>query len=354
MLEFVALPVKVGDCFMIRNDGFTAIIDGGMNRKEIVSIVRRELPKRTNIDVIICTHYDADHINGILGLLQSRYQFRELWLPEIYGSLCNTITSNIQELITYWKDRIPDVNFTQTVDPPDYHLDDANPEEEDSQERIDADLLEVIAEHFCALHFFFNRRNSPQDKMVLNLWKISQLVSEGLRSGAYIKWFKYSNMPTNQKLNHGFTALNAQRTSVSIYTPQVFYEVLALTTINKQSLVFRYDNTDFPSILFTADSDLAFVVDKIILPDHSVVTAPHHGSGENDSAYDRISGLDLIFVRSDRSQAKRPGEGYLKQDRRYCTICRNNNNKKRVALKLSPSGTDYQEGNKCICEKKAT
>jgi hypothetical protein len=219
-------------------------------------------------------------------------------------------------------------------------------------EHIDVDLLEDMSENWFpwdGFRFRFKHR-----KMFFNLSRIQKLVVSSIRSGAYIKWFKYANQWTQQQCSHGFVAQNANRTSTTIYGPQLFFALLHLTTINRQSLVFRYDTSGSPSILFTADSDLAFVTDKIRLPKDSIVTAPHHGASDNDGAYSRIAGENLIYVRSDQSQAKRPGDAYVGQKIRYCTICRNLNRKKRVALSVHEKGTKFLEGNKCICHQTAT
>jgi hypothetical protein len=303
---------------------------------------------------MICTHYDADHVNGILGLLDSNYSFTELWLPEIYGSLSRTVLENIVELREYYEERSDQLDFSDILSPPDYQTETADPQTEDSMERIDVDLLESISQNWFPWGDFFHRYNTKHRKLFFNLSKIQQLIVSSIRSGSYIKWFKYASQWTQQACGYGFVVQNAHRTSVTVYRPQLFFALLYLTTINRQSLVFRYDHNQTPSILFTADSDLAFVTDRIHLRKGSIVTAPHHGAGDNDSAYLKIAGEQLIYVRSDQSQARRPGEGYLRQKVRYCTICRNINRKKRVALSMHRSGTRFLEGNKCICQRKAT
>src|SRR4051812_10695809 len=62
--EFVAaLPVRQGDAFFYRRGTFSALIDGGRSRASL-PILFRELLKRTDVDVLVCTHNDADHANG--------------------------------------------------------------------------------------------------------------------------------------------------------------------------------------------------------------------------------------------------------------------------------------------------
>ena len=124
--------------------------------------------------------------------------------------------------------------------------------------------------------------------------------------------------------------------------------MLQLTTINKESLVFCYENEENPNVLFCADSDLSFTTTKLNLKNNSIVTAPHHGSNDNNAAYSNILGKDLMFVRSDRSQSKRPGAGYMAQNEKYCTICRKMGPKKEVVIKYTNNGI-IKPQNKCNC-----
>jgi len=144
---------------------------------------------------------------------------------------------------------------------------------------------------------------------------------------------------------------NSYQCDITIFDDALFFQTLYLTTlsnINKYSLVYMYHHELYPNILFTADSDLHFFNGKVNLKDNSIVTAPHHGSATNDSAYEKIEGKDLTFVRSDRSQEKRPGNGYLKNKKKYCTVCRNKTQKNKILLTFSSSGFTTT-ATSCIC-----
>lgn len=41
----------------------------------------RQLRKKASVNVVVCTHNDADHANGILGFLESGLRCDEVWLP---------------------------------------------------------------------------------------------------------------------------------------------------------------------------------------------------------------------------------------------------------------------------------
>ena len=350
------LPVRVGDSFLVRNGSFTALIDGGMNKTEIIRFLDEKQLNKKHISVVVCTHYDADHITGILGVIRSRYTFDEIWLPEIYGSLSNTILTNMAELVRYYHQRTPiedDSDYSSLSQPPEYSVEEANADRpDDTFERIDSNLLDYymsFLEHFWLWSPLC--RTPTQGKMAGNLQKICTLVSQSLQSGSYIRWFKYEPTRVAREVHSGFYAENSRQTSITVYTPLVFDQVLYLTTINKQSLVFRYAPRNLPNILFTADSDLSFLhAAPIQLEQYSVVTAPHHGSDENSAAYERIKGKKLIFVRSDRSQKKRPGTGYLAQKKRYCTICKTNGPHKEIIVNFQRNKTPSVKGTNCQCE----
>lgn len=352
---FSVLPVRVGDSFLVRNGSFTALIDGGMNKTEIIRLLDHKQLNKKHISVLVCTHYDADHINGILGVIQSRYTFDEIWLPEIYGSLSTTILTNIADLVRYYHQRtaIEDgADHSSLSQPPEYLVEEVNADRpDDILERIDSNLLDYYMSFLEYFRLWNPLYTTPtRGKMAANLQKICALVSQSLQSGSYIRWFKYEPTRVAREVHWGFYAENSRQTSITAYTPQVFDRILYLTTINKQSLVFRYAPRNLPNILFTADSDLSFVhTAPIQLEQYSVVTAPHHGSDENNAAYERIKGEGLIFVRSDRSQKKRPGAGYLAQEKRYCTICKTSGPHKEIIVKFQRKKTPSVQGTECEC-----
>jgi hypothetical protein len=100
---------------------------------------------------------------------------------------------------------------------------------------------------------------------------------------------------------------------------------LALTTVNKESLVFHSPySKDALGVLFCSDSDLRFVppLPRMI----GLATAPHHGSESNATAYHRINQGGVLnrfsaWVRSD--SRSRPGPSFVnRQERKFCTRCR--------------------------------
>ena len=46
---------------------------------------------RKNIEILICTHYDANHINGVIGLIKLRIKITEVWLPSIFARVIKSM-----------------------------------------------------------------------------------------------------------------------------------------------------------------------------------------------------------------------------------------------------------------------
>ena len=343
-MKFTVLPVNVGDSFLLRDDEDRVIlVDGGMNKTHIVRLLNREHIPHNHIDVLVCTHYDADHINGIIGILKSQqFTFKEIWLPEILGSLGYTLSKNIRELFRDLREN----NFFIESEYFDYETifklqDDRRIHhdfgENNSFEAIDVKVLDNFIDytHLWRYELLWHYLDSERNyQMMLTLNYTISLISNALHSGAYIKWFKYSGY-THKSYGFDLYSENALQTDITIYDSQLFFNTLyhlSISDINKYSLVYMYRKDNIPDILFTADSDLHFYAQPIRLKDNSIVTAPHHGSSANNNAYQKILGNNLIFVRSDRSQQTRPGQGYLNQAHRYCTICRNTTPKQKIEL----------------------
>jgi len=86
---FKALAVTQGDAFYFERNGTNVLIDGGSSKKLLIQQLNKENIKR--IDIIVVTHNDFDHSNGIISLLEKKRKFRqpdtEIWLPSSFGSI---------------------------------------------------------------------------------------------------------------------------------------------------------------------------------------------------------------------------------------------------------------------------
>lgn len=99
MMELSALEVREGDSFLLEYEDTIAgktkriLVDGGTDVDCVIETGSTGIDDKF-IDLIICTHYDTDHITGILNLLQKGYQFSELWLPDKMRSVSKQVKDN--------------------------------------------------------------------------------------------------------------------------------------------------------------------------------------------------------------------------------------------------------------------
>ena len=80
MSRLTAIPVGQGDAFYLESDGWSALVDGGRSRSGFASAFQTAT-KANGANVVVCTHNDADHANGILGFLEAGFSCGEVWLP---------------------------------------------------------------------------------------------------------------------------------------------------------------------------------------------------------------------------------------------------------------------------------
>lgn len=87
MGELVALAVH-GDAFVHRRANGTILVDGGGSSTLLAAQLVKLAPKLDRIDVVVCTHADLDHANGLRTILTSwraasttPVTIGEFWLP---------------------------------------------------------------------------------------------------------------------------------------------------------------------------------------------------------------------------------------------------------------------------------
>jgi hypothetical protein len=322
--------------------------------------------KTNGVDVVLCTHNDADHANGILGFLEAGLRCEEVWLPgrwlgalpdvlrpfvEVFGELVENIAetdissnmgtaqpspSPIEAYAERVHDRLADAPETgegQSIGengwPESYlqMLEQAEPWE------VPPHWLELWHPEDGPWWFYRTyRRLGPAG--VRLLWsaidaagRIRAIATEAFHRGIPVRWFEFETA-TPLGGRPELRPINARE--VARVRPRVdpLLRYLALTVSNKESLVFWSPPTEHhPGVLFTADSDL---VDVHLPPqlNGAIVTAPHHGSEANENAYDVVANASngspsITWVRSDGRYRSRPGNTYLGlAARRFCTICR--------------------------------
>lgn len=349
MARFIAIPVAQGDAFYLERDGFSTLVDGGRSRSAL-PIMFQQFTRSEKVDVLICTHNDADHANGVLGFLESGLGCGEVWLPgrwlsalpdvlkpfvEVLGNLARTIDADDILLNTEIPDRTPLEAYADKLgDAPEEsrELDSWPLVAEDGWPESYAQILDEAKPWDGPAEPFFNPFGLPQWQL---LWsaidaacRIRAIALAAFHRGIPVRWFEFDT----DKPRGGVRSLqpvNARAIARARPRDYSLLHLLALTVSNRESLVFWSPPTSLhPGVLFTADSDLA----RTNLPPKlrgAVATAPHHGSEANAKAYAAVAaaaGQDyssVTWIRSDGRYKSRPGKSYLGLfSRRLCTLCR--------------------------------
>lgn len=340
MIRFKSLEVGAGDSFLIENNGENYLIDSGKS----ATIIKKIAPKI--IDIAICTHNDSDHSNGFIGLLESDdHTIKEIWLPGIWATIIDFIQNNgfLEEEVFNVSEEIlkkeNDINLL---------INETNVEINAFTDKI-KDLP-----NFC---LYLNYRKYPYFygnptayHLLLNLNKILKIAILAYRRNALIRWFYPSEVPGLERSN--FLPLNSRNINylkrVTNKSVLNFAKLLYLTSENIHSLVFQYSIDSLPRILFTADS----IINKpIVYTNQIIVTAPHHGSKSNKSAYSNIKGEQIIWVRSDYRSTSRPCKDYLMLNEKYCLICTKvrASNKMEISFEFNNGFWNKLTGLRCYC-----
>jgi len=368
MPRFIAIPVTQGDAFYHERDGFSVLIDGGRNRSALPSMFQA-VTKTDGVNVVVCTHNDADHANGILGFLEAGLRCQEVWLPgrwlsalpdvlrpfvQVFGELVRDIakTNSFSKIETPLSSLSPLEDYAERVCSPSTHTHVGEKGPSVAEDGWPESCLEMLEQaepwefptnwlapwglknwHFWPSLPYPYPRLGPTGVQLL--WsaidaagRLRAIATQAFHRGIPVRWFEFDTA----KPSGGVSALqpiNAR--AVARVAPRVgpLLDLLALTVSNKESLVFWSPPTEHhPGVLFTADSDLA----GMRLPsqlDRCVATAPHHGSEANANAYRAVAVVaqngaqSMTWVRSDGRYKSRPGSTYLGLvSRRLCTLCR--------------------------------
>ncbi|PEV97697.1 hypothetical protein CN428_24440 [Bacillus cereus] len=348
-MDFIALDVPIGDSFFLYDPKKkqTFLVDGGTANYHyvyngIVKKIERQLQAQstTHLDVLICTHYDFDHVSGIIGILNniiaptSNLSVGELWLPDFIRRLSNTWRHNAWGIRT----RIQDSNF-----------------------------INVLQHDECDKEHKIQRTpgsNSPIDMTVRHINTLIPLCFEFIMQGGKIRWLEYNDNIINKRIDNNYEMFGINCSEVTRYITYYTEKELIFhfTRINQESLVFRYNNAtnNLPNVLFTSDSYFDFCHNKPVPfnPSSSIVTTPHHGSNyyRHEQVYDNLysTGKNFIFVRSDYSGSKRPKSTckYLEHNQlaRFCTNCNNGSRWGDLHFQFN---TNWQQigQSSCQCEK---
>lgn len=332
-----------------RADGKTILVDGGRARTALAWQVSGVA---SSIDVVVCTHADADHAEGLIGLLESSLvPVGEVWLPGRWSSRLKDLCCDPWSFLNELCENVSELGEKGTLEA----IADAikpkesAPEESDigilenalEDESVEGDLLSEAAHHL----FCLGGRSQLWSEAVQTAVRIRNVARAAHHHGARIRWFDFDECKKNRTPSGGEPFLKPLN-SVELTKQRArlgALDYLALSIANRESLVFLAPETENDSpVIFAADSDL----DRVCVPSSTrriAVTAPHHGSEANRVAYAKVSAFssDVVWVRSDGNYKKRPGQTFLDQAARVCTLCRKGGaSKQTVRLDDTPSGWD--------------
>jgi len=314
-MEFFAFPVHMGDSFLLKDKDFTLLVDGGDGKVPILNHLLDKLRQHSLLNVIICSHYDQDHIDGLLDFFQhlidefiySRVpsvKIEEIWLPDIFARIEHT--KNYQQI--YVPRHFGDKEVRVRVE---------------KKDGTNVELQKIKGEFDIAIY------------------KICRIVRTCYFLKAFnivnnIRWFELKDSCVDQIVQgtniYGINCLEiARRITQSLTADEL---ILQFTRINEESLVFRYNSgdDDFPNVLFTADSNFSFCEGRYLdivkfASGKTIVTTPHHGS--NDEEHVKVytnfgrTPREFIFVRSSEFHRNRPCTEFVQnKPNNYCVRCK--------------------------------
>lgn len=321
---------------------------------------------------MVCTHNDADHTNGIIGLLEAGLACREIWLPGRWLSLMKDVSQPgemviddiIKGAIEYWNETPEASRLAQNSledvgaalsDPTPPELE-STPLEGDKPVDWPDDVVKALEqsgnlpeakgrEPWWRWHIPPLQRPLGDPPGFLRVvreaidaaYRIRRIAQMAFDNGIPVRWFEHSPSKASGGIP-GFLHCVSARQVGRVFPYRPLFRGLALTTVNKESLVlYSPPNRQSPGVLFCADSNLHSM--KLPIRQRDLITVPHHGSEDNQSAYMVISGAvgptlsSLTWVRSDSRTSQRPGNTYRQlPGTKICTICRVGPPKQRVMM----------------------
>lgn len=397
--RFIAIPVGQGDAFYLKTPSGSVLVDGGHAISGFAHLFERTTGAE-GADIVICTHNDADHANGLIGFLETGLDCAEVWLPGRWLSVLPHVLNPTAEVtkavaeqaleaarkLRGHPQQAPDIGTLFEIygaslaqDPPRHGEESGFLPPNFRPAEVTDRWLEALAEgleravwggweeelkgpwgwllgrmpywwieppYWWQWHIW---RVACENAVACALFlaaldaaeRIRRIAVAAYHRGVAVRWFEYT-AGSPQGGTGWLRPLNGREVAdvPRVPTGQLF-AWLALTTANRESLVFWADLDDCPGALFTADSDLK----DVDLPPNlsgAIITAPHHGSEANAAAYSKVrahfegSQPKITWVRSDGRFRKRPGPPYLSAPgRRVCTICRHGGPQTKQAVKLS-------------------
>jgi hypothetical protein len=277
-----------------------------------------------------------DHCRGIISILEDgKFNIGEIWLPGHWQPILSFIYDIFYDGNSIISDNIS--NYSPSDEP---SLDELLENAKDdsgigSVSTLINDIDHIIKNNDTIIvdgkyvQFIKNPIHSViPTKQLVELKNIIKIAKLAFQNCIEIKWLYPKDSLVKEKIGN-FVALNSELMTrmkkLKKNKISCFYQLYMLTVTNKYSLVFQYEKDCIPKILFTADSDLSFCKTGICYPNQIVVTAPHHGSNneENERGYDIINCPDAVYLRS--GHIKQVSNKFENLDKKVCNNCKQYN-----------------------------
>ena len=412
---FIALPLTSGEAFLLRthDDGgrlWNILVDGGekygKDSRELAAKLAEVSPKIERLDVVICTHSDADHANGLWYLADDWYalgrSIGEFWLPGRWANAVPAILTDPAEFADKLRaGAIAASRQVSEIDSADFvfsrenryykassrfgegELESAvspigeNPDESDSDDQVLG--LGLTSREVRTLQAAFEETDNTVDLLGSNLGRgrmarswpwliglddslkvtleaetafdevaetataIQKIATSALVHEINVRWFDFGEYKKTDKPLGGLRGLLEPccsvevvpvRSKAAVLSNLSLFHSLRLTRQNVESIVFYRPETKIePGVLFLGDSRLAHGIERpekdfpapFAKPERQLlITAPHHGSRNNDHAFSVLKGWlgneDQFYVRNG-GQSGQKLDLYLKHDDRRCAQC---------------------------------
>ncbi|WP_345989301.1 hypothetical protein WCX18_02570 [Sulfurimonas sp. HSL1-2] len=375
MDKFISIGVNQGDAFYLERSGVKILVDGGRARTGFPIQFSRTIVT-DELDVVVCTHADADHINGLLGYFESGLKAKEVWLPGVWTSRLEDLIKNPLGFIIELSNDIAEIgafekNNLEDLTDVDFLEQKKHPNQTDKSS-LDVDqLFQAMEEaahrtelfditNYYPFGFHYHFKSLTQYELFIDAIdtakKIKELAVLAYNAGAKIRWFEFNKDKAAYGGEIYLRPVNSQEI-VRISPPLNALMYLYVSKANRESLVFySTDNYGTTSVLFSADSDFSFNQNIPNLSASSIITAPHHGSEHNQKAYTRLRTFihdKTIFVRSDGKYKTRPGITFKQLScKKICTLCNTlNSNKQDITFTTNKTGWTKKKGTSwCHCQ----
>ena len=119
--------------------------------------------------------------------------------------------------------------------------------------------------------------------------RIKRIARLAYLNGIPVRWFHHDPQHASGGIP-GFLHVLSARQFVRVFPYRTLFARLALTTVNKESLVLYSPSDEHsPGVLFCADSDLQGT--RIPVRPRDLITAPHHGAQANDGVYSAVTSV---------------------------------------------------------------